>query len=106
RRWTAAPARRPRAVRAMTFVVARALGLVTVQDLGRPGRMHEAVPRGGPLARERLIAANRSVHNPDDAPAIEVLGELVIRAERPLDVATDTLAPRALAAGDELTIAS
>jgi allophanate hydrolase subunit 2 len=90
----------------MTFVVVRALGLVTVQDLGRPGRMHEAVPPGGALVRERLIAANRAVGNPDGAPAIEVLGELVIRAERPLDVATDTLAARTLAPGAELIITS
>jgi allophanate hydrolase subunit 2 len=90
----------------MTFVVARALGLVTVQDLGRPGRMHEAVPPGGALVSGRLIAANRAVRNPDGAPAIEVLGELVIRAERALQVATDTTGPRTLGAGDELTIAS
>jgi len=90
----------------MTFVVVRALGLVTIQDLGRPGRMHEAVPPGGALVRERLVAANRAVRNPDGAPAIEVLGELVIRAEGPLEVATDTLAARTLGAGAELIIAS
>ena len=90
----------------MSFVIARALGLVTVQDLGRPGRMHEAVPPGGALVRERLIAANRAVHNPDGAPAIEILGELVIRAERALEIATDTLAARTLAAGVELVITS
>src|SRR5262249_4707720 len=70
------------------------------------GRMHEAVPPGGALVRERLIAANRAVHNPDDAPAIEILGELAVRAERPVELATDTLAARTLAAGGELTIAS
>ena len=90
----------------MTFSIVRALGLVTVQDLGRPGRMHEAVPPGGALVADRLIAANRAVHNPDGAPAIEVLGELVIRAERALEVATDSLAARTLAAGGELVIAS
>ena len=90
----------------MSFVVARALGLVTVQDLGRPGWMHEAVPPGGALVRDRLIAANRAVANPDGAPAIEVLGELVIHAERALEVATDTAAARTLAAGDELIVAS
>lgn len=90
----------------MTFAVVRALGLVTVQDLGRPGRMHEAVPPGGALVRDRLIAANRALRNPDGAPAIEVLGELVIRAERALEVATDTSAARTLAAGDELVVAS
>jgi allophanate hydrolase subunit 2 len=43
--------------------------------------MHEAVPPGGALVRELLVAANRRVRNPDDAPAIEVLGQLVVRHE-------------------------
>ncbi|HEX2685353.1 MAG TPA: biotin-dependent carboxyltransferase family protein [Kofleriaceae bacterium] len=90
----------------MSFVVLRAVGLVTVQDLGRLGRMHEAVPPGGALVRDRLVAANRAVHNPDDAAAIEVLGQLVIRAEQALEVATDTSDARVLAAGDELTVTS
>lgn len=90
----------------MTLTVVRAVGLVTVQDLGRPGRMHEAVPPGGALVPDRLIAANRALHNPDDAPAIEVLGELVVKAERALEVATDTAPARALAAGEQLTVAS
>jgi 5-oxoprolinase (ATP-hydrolysing) subunit C len=90
----------------MTLSVLRALGLVTVQDLGRPGRMHEAVPPGGALVADRLIAANRAVRNPDDAPALEILGQLTIRTERPLRVATDTLAPRELPAGGELVVAS
>jgi 5-oxoprolinase (ATP-hydrolysing) subunit C len=90
----------------MTLAIIRALGLVTVQDLGRPGRMHEAVPPGGALVTDRLIAANRAVRNPDDAPALEILGQLAIRAERPLRVATDTLAPRELPAGGELVVAS
>jgi len=90
----------------MTAVVVRAVGLVTIQDLGRPGRMHEAVPPGGALVPERLIAANRATRNADDAPAIEVLGQLVIRADRELQVATDTTAARVLAAGGELTVSS
>jgi 5-oxoprolinase (ATP-hydrolysing) subunit C len=90
----------------MSLSVVRALGLVTVQDLGRPGRMHEAVPPGGALVADRLIAANRAVRNPDDAPALEVLGQLTIRTERPLRVATDTLAPRELPAGGELVVTS
>jgi allophanate hydrolase subunit 2 len=68
--------------------------------------MHEAVPPGGALVADRLIAANRAVRNPDDAPALEVLGQLTIRTERPLRVATDTLAPRELPAGGELVVAS
>jgi allophanate hydrolase subunit 2 len=90
----------------MSLSVVRALGLVTVQDLGRPGRMHEAVPPGGALVADRLIAANRAVRNPDDAPALEILGQLTLRAEHPLRIATDTLAPRELPAGGELVIAS
>jgi allophanate hydrolase subunit 2 len=90
----------------MSLSIVRALGLVTVQDLGRPGRMHEAVPPGGALVADRLIAANRAVRNPDDAPALEILGQLTIRAERPLHVATDSLAPRELPAGGELVVAS
>lgn len=90
----------------MSLTIVRALGLVTVQDLGRSGRMHEAVPPGGALVADRLIAANRAVCNPDDAPALEILGQLTLRAERPLRVATDTLAPRELPAGGELVVAS
>src|SRR5262249_12299312 len=105
-RRAAAPPRRSRAVRAMSFSVVRALGLCTVQDLGRPGRMPEAVARGGGLVAERLVAANRAVGNPDDAPALEVLGQLAIRAERAIEIATDTTAARSLAAGGELVVAS
>lgn len=90
----------------MTLVVTRALGLVTIQDLGRPGHMHEAMPPGGALVPARLVAANRTVQNPDDTPAIEVVGELAVRAERACIVATDAWPARPLAAGAELVIAS
>lgn len=112
----------------MTLAVVRALGLVTIQDLGRPGRMHEALAPGGALVPELLIAANRAAGNPDGAPAIEVLGRLVVRAEAAIAIAhTAAVAaapaglgllagvledepplatPRALAAGDELEIDS
>jgi allophanate hydrolase subunit 2 len=83
----------------MSFSVVRALGLCTVQDLGRPGRMHEAVPPGGALVAERLVAANRAAGNPDDAPALEILGQLAIRAERSIEIATDVAPARPLAAG-------
>lgn len=90
----------------MSLTIVRALGLCTVQDLGRPGRMHEAVPPGGALVADRLIAANRAAGNPDDAPALEILGQLAIRAERAIDVATDIAPRRRLAAGGELVVAS
>ena len=90
----------------MSLVVARALGLCTVQDLGRRGHMHEAVPPGGALVPELLVAANRRVHNPDGAPAIEVLGVLTVRADADLIVATDREPARLLHANETLVVAS
>jgi allophanate hydrolase subunit 2 len=69
--------------------IERALGLVTVQDLGAHGRMHEAIPPGGALVPDLAVRANRLAHNPDDACVIEVLGKLVVRAATDLLVATD-----------------
>lgn len=91
----------------MTLVVVKAVGLVTVQDLGRSGYMHLAMPPGGALVPELLVAANRAVHNADGAAALEVQGQLVVRAEAAMVVATDLdVSPRELAAGDPLTIES
>ncbi len=90
----------------MSLVVAHVLGLCTVQDLGRRGHMHEAVPPGGALVPELLAAANRAADNPDDAPAIEVLGRLVVRATAPITVATARGARQSLAAGEELVVTS
>jgi biotin-dependent carboxylase-like uncharacterized protein len=91
--------------------------MITIQDLGRAGHMHEAVPPSGALVRERLIGANRAVHNPDDAPALEVLGEVTIRVDaiegieeieeiETVNVASDTIAVRAMGIGEEMTVAS
>jgi 5-oxoprolinase (ATP-hydrolysing) subunit C len=90
----------------VSLVVKRAAGLCTVQDLGRRGHMHEAVPPGGALVGDLLVAANRAVGNHDDAPAIEVLGQLVVRASVDIVIATDRIVPRTLRANDELVIAS
>jgi allophanate hydrolase subunit 2 len=65
----------------VTIEIVRCVGLCTVQDLGRRGHMHEAVPPGGALVPELLVAANRRIGNPDGAPAIEVLGQLVVKHE-------------------------
>lgn len=89
----------------MSLVVTRATGMITVQDLGRPGHMHEALPPGGALVRELLVTANRGARNPDHAAAIEILGQLTVRAEGNVQVATDREA-RVLLAGEELAIAS
>jgi allophanate hydrolase subunit 2 len=86
--------------------VQNAIGLCTVQDLGRPGRMHEAVPPGGALVPERLIAANRTAGNPDDAPAFEILGQLALVAEAPVEVASDTGQRREVGPGGVIVQAS
>lgn len=88
----------------MSLTVVRSLGLVTIQDRGRPGHMHEALPPGGALVPALLHTANRFAHNPDDTAAIEVLGQLVVRADHDVLVGTDRA--RELRAGDELTVAS
>jgi allophanate hydrolase subunit 2 len=91
----------------VTLAIVRALGLVTVQDGGRPGRMHEGLARGGALVRAGLGAANRALGNPAFAPGLEVLGKLVVRATVAIEVACDAWeAPRVLAAGDEVSIES
>lgn len=90
----------------MSLLVVRAAGLCTVQDLGRRGHMHEAVPPGGALVRDALVAANRAVSNRDDVPAIEVLGQLIVRATTDIVVATEREGPRLLDEGEEMTVAS
>lgn len=89
----------------MSLVVTRVLGLVTVQDFGRPGYMHEGLPHGGALVRQLLVHVNRAAGNVDDAAAIEVLGRLTVRATAPIEIATESGARR-LATDEEFTIAS
>lgn len=88
----------------MSLTVVRAAGLCTVQDLGRRGHMHEAVPPGGALVPELLVQANRAAGNRAGAPAIEVLGQLTVRAAADVIVATGE--SRLLRASEELTITS
>lgn len=90
----------------MSLVVVRAAGLCTVQDLGRRGHMHEAVPPGGALVRGALISANRAAMNHDSVPGIEVLGQLTLRATTEVIIATDREGPRLLDEDDEITISS
>ena len=90
----------------MSLVVVRALGLVTVQDGGRAGHMHEGLAPGGALVRAALVAANRAVGNADFAPAIEVLGRLSTRADAAIEIATDRTPRRVLERGEELVIES
>jgi biotin-dependent carboxylase-like uncharacterized protein len=51
--------------------VVRSGSLTTVQDLGRPGFAHLAVPRSGAVDRSSLTLANRLVGNSEQAAALE-----------------------------------
>jgi biotin-dependent carboxylase-like uncharacterized protein len=55
-------------------------GSVLVQDLGRPGLAHLGVSPSGAADRRALRAANRALGNDDGAAALEVIGELAVRA--------------------------
>ncbi len=89
----------------MILVVAVA-GVVTVQDAGRPGRMHEGVPPGGALVPELLARANAAAGNRPGEPALELVGSLSIAASVPALVGTDDGAAHALAVGEAWTVSS
>jgi 5-oxoprolinase (ATP-hydrolysing) subunit C len=80
-------------------------GLATVQDGGRPGRMHEGIPPGGALAPELLAAANAHAGNPPGAAAIELIGRLVLHTDVPLGWASED-GPSQAAAGATLELST
>ena len=88
----------------MTLRVASVAGLVTVQDLGRPGFMHQGVPPGGALVPTFLRGANGALGNEPGAAALEVLGRLVLEAREDAVIATEDGEVRRLRAGDTLAI--
>jgi biotin-dependent carboxylase-like uncharacterized protein len=79
-------------------------GLATIQDGGRPGRMHQGVPPGGALVPELLARANRGASNEPVDAAIEVQGALTIAASSAVVVAADDGVPYALESGAIWTI--
>ena len=81
-------------------------GLATVQDAGRPGRMHEGVPPGGALVAEHLAMANAAADNAPGAPGIEVFGAITLASDEPLLVAADGDAGRWLRAGEPWLVAT
>jgi allophanate hydrolase subunit 2 len=60
--------------------VARVAGVATVQDAGRPGRMHEGIPAGGALVPEQLARANEAASNGRDAAVLEIVGSIALTA--------------------------
>lgn len=75
------------------FVTVRGLpaGPAFVQDLGRQGYLAHAIPVGGALVPELLVAANRAVGNAPDAPCLELYGglEASVYSLAPLEVSLD-----------------
>ncbi len=69
--------------------VTQITGLATLQDGGRPGHMHEGVPRGGPLAPDLFARANAAVGNPPGTAAIELFGRMSVQAHEALMLATE-----------------
>lgn len=79
-------------------VVTRAGMLTTVQDLGRPGQAHLAVPRSGAVDRPAHVLANRLVRNRPDAATLETtMAGVTLRFDSPAWVAvTGAVAPVAI----------
>ncbi len=89
-------------LRCIDVVGSRAIA--TVQDLGRPGRMHEGIPAGGALVATWLRCVNAAVGNPVGLACIEWTGEITVQASDAVTVAWGR-APevRTLRAGETLT---
>jgi biotin-dependent carboxylase-like uncharacterized protein len=82
-------------------------GLVTVQDLGRPGRMHEGIPPGGALVPELAARANQVVGNQEGAALFEVFGGITISPRRgSLPVAREDGTLTTVAEGEAFELAS
>jgi len=79
-------------------------GLATVQDAGRPGRMHEGIPPGGALAPQLLAMANAAARNHPGEPGVEVFGAITVAANEPLVVAADGSPARWLRPGEPWSV--
>ncbi len=91
---------------APAFEVVRVAGPVLVIDRGRPGRMHEGVPPGGPLVPDAFRRANAAVGNEEGAAALEIYGSLELRALRDVVVAGDEGLVSELRAGDPIAVST
>lgn len=80
--------------------IASASAPALVQDAGRPGRMHQGLPRGGAMVPELLRAANLSLGNAPGSAALEAYGELRLSVRGgPLWISVDGV-PRLVADGE------
>ena len=61
--------------------------LTTVQDGGRPGWRRFGIPPGGAMDRTAWQLANRLLNNPEQAPVLECLQGVRLRALTPLHLA-------------------
>lgn len=86
----------------------RAQGLGLLVDGGRPGRMHEGVPPGGPLVRSSLARANALVDNDVGACGLELTGtfEVTARGGSVLIADDRAMAPRRLAESESFRIST
>jgi biotin-dependent carboxylase-like uncharacterized protein len=91
-------------VRSLVEVVDAGMA-TTIQDTGRPGLAHLAVPTSGAVDPALLAVLNRLLGNPVDAAAFETCGNLTVRALSSTVVATSTEpVPVSLHAGDVCTV--
>jgi len=60
--------------------ITRAAGFALLVDAGRPGRMHDGVPPGGPLVRSAFEHANVLAGNEAGACALEISGTIEVTA--------------------------
>ena len=77
----------------------------SLQDRGRPGYAHLAVPGSGAVDRRSADLVNRLVGNPPEAAVVETAGGLVLEAIAPAVLADSTTgAVEALTPGDILKV--
>lgn len=96
--------RRSAAAGAALKVVAAGIA-TSIQDQGRIGLAHLAVPSAGALDRHRAALVNRLAGNADGAAVFETAGGLVLEALTPLTVADSTSGGvRTLAAGERIAV--
>jgi biotin-dependent carboxylase-like uncharacterized protein len=84
--------------------IVKVVGLATVQDAGRRGRLHQGIPPGGALVPELLARANSAVDNPYAEAAVETFGSITIVAQGRLHVGRDDGTTVELRGGETWTL--